>query len=158
MKCNGCNGEDIDQNIQENIQKYGVSIIGTEHITPEGNYISMTYSIGVTETTGYPELVIFGIPVEHAKIFINMYFKMHEDGKIIKPGVDYNEFAEGFPTRFKEITESSYRDHLYKAAAFNDQNNNPLKAMQLIFPDSHGRWFWEEGVDPEFKTLLNILD
>jgi len=157
QECFTCSGGDFAQKTRENIEEFGVSIVGTQHEISIGT-IQMTYSIGITETLNKPELIIFGIPTKHAQTFINMYMQMLRDGKEFKAGVEYPDFASGFMTRLKEISRDSYMDHLCQAYEFNIQNNNDIKAMQFIFPDKEGKWPEDPEVDPKNLLMLNILD
>ena len=155
-ECLECSGGDFAFETRKNIEERGLSIVGTSYEIDIG-MLAMTYSVGITETLGKPELIIFGVSNQHAAAFINMYYDFLKEGRTFEPGVDYDEFAEGFKTRFKEISTESYMDHLCKAAEFNIENNHELKAMQMLYPDEHGIWA-EDSQDERFKQIAIELD
>ncbi len=156
MDCSACNGDNIRQNTIDNIKKYGVSIIGTEHEIQD-HLIPMTYSIGVTQTYNKPELIIFGLPTAHAQTFINMYVSRLKAGEAFKTDTEYLDFADGYPLMFKEVSSYNYREHLCQAAFYNDDFGYRIEAIQLIYPDTNSKWPWEEGVEEKVKLGVNLL-
>jgi hypothetical protein len=155
-ECISCNGGDFAQLTRDNINKYGLSIVGTQYELADDT-IPMTYSIGITETTKKPEIIIFGIPTKYAKTFINMYMAKIKDGFKFEMGKEYDDFAEGYPMQLKEISLKSYNDYLIQAEAFNTQNTNALKAVQMIYPDADGNWPWDSE-NEHFIKIAKILD
>lgn len=156
-ECFSCGGGDFAQKTRENIEKFGVSVVGTQ-IPLEDGMLSMTYSIGITSTLGAPEVIMFGVPAPSATVFINMYYQGIKSGKEYKPGIEYDEFAEGFGMKFKKISTQSYEDHLIQASEFNIQNNVGREALQMIFPDKFGRWPEDPMVDERNVKMLHLLD
>ncbi len=154
--CYACTGGNTQDRIQKDIDRYGISVIGTTEDV-NGKTIPMTYSVGANETLDLPEVILFGIPTEHAHVFINRYYRGLKEGTIYEPGKDYSEFAEGFPTRFKNITSDQFKDHLCQALYYNENQGNVSKAVQFLFPDADGNWADEEITSDDFKTMLNDL-
>jgi hypothetical protein len=60
-------------------------------------------------------------------------------------------------TKFKEINLESYKEHLCQAYQFNIQNNNDIRAFQMIYPDKNGIWR-EDSPDKDFVKNTIILD
>jgi len=156
QECFSCGGGDFAQETRKNIERVGLSIVGTEHITDD-SIIPMTYSVGITESLDKPELIIFGVPQQFAAIFINMYYQMLKEGKTFEPDIEYTEFADGYPSKFKKIGTLAYVNHLCKAYEFNVQNNHEIKALQMIYPDKDGNWP-ENSTDEAFLKTAIILD
>ncbi len=57
------------KNLDENIRKYGVSIIGTKAEAAHGT-LNMSYTIGLSDS-GFPEILAFGLPNDAALVLLN---------------------------------------------------------------------------------------
>lgn len=155
-ECYSCAGGDAPQLIRDHIEEFGLSVVGTWLSTDDGD-LSMTYSIGITESTGEPEIIVMGLETKQAQGFINRYYQLIKSGDTPVPGTPTDQLAS-IPMQTREVDIDSYKDHLCQAYEFNIQNNNEIKAVQLVFPDGNGRWPWDENATESFKKVAHILD
>lgn len=63
----------------EDIQKYGCHVI---HVLEEGEYPRFTYSIGIEQQTGQPELIVTGLKRELAHSIISAYSEKVSAGEV----------------------------------------------------------------------------
>jgi len=154
--CTACADRNILEDIKDNISKYGFTVIGTSVETEYDFHLDMTYSIGIQSTYNLPDIIIFGLPTEIAYTFINMILdRMKKEGPVL-PDIDYLKFAQGFPTRFKDISPEAIEKYMIQAV--NYYQTSRLDVVQLIFPDSKGKWAHEDGCEKASKITSDMTE
>ncbi len=120
------------------IEKYGCHII---HVLEEGQAPGFSYSIGIEQKTGQPEIIVTGLKQELTHFLINDYNSRVKSGEIFKPDKKYQDFLEGFDVIFKPVNRRHYADYFGWANWLYSGNN--FRVMQLIYPSTSGIWPWE---------------
>lgn len=144
--------EEENKQIFKNIDKNGCHIL---HITEEDDHPCFTYSIGIEQCTGQPEIVVTGLEKNTAHFLINEYNNRIKDGEIFEADKFYDEFLDGFQITFKAIEEKHYENYVeYGVWLYKGKN---FKALHLIWPDTTGTWPWEKKASKEYRWLLPRL-
>jgi len=144
-------GEDFLAVIQ-NIEKFGCHIMqvkGTS-ITP-----GWSYSIGLYDTCGQPEIVAVGMPQAAAVTAIN------KAAGLLREGVDLtaNRISNLIPNRDCEFrpVDPKWVDHIMGRAIWY-YDDEPPPTLQLIYPDLNNRFQHDPNFDERFRQPLLQAD
>ena len=141
-----------DATTREHITKFGCSVI---HVQEEGELPPFTYSVGITEQTGEPEVVVIGLKRELAHFVVNEYNRRVRAGERFAAGQLYSGFIEGFDVLAEEVPLEAYDEYfgqnlkLYGGASF--------RVLQLIYPTTTGIWPWSHEASEYFRTRQPVL-
>jgi hypothetical protein len=77
-------------------------------------------------------------------------------GAVFQPGERYRDLAgNGLSTVFAEVGREGMESHLGQAMVFHQSQAFPV--LQLVWPDPHGFFPWEETFDPRFHSKQQLL-
>jgi hypothetical protein len=142
-----------DQKLLENIEQYGCSVI---HIAPEGDLPPFAFSVGITKTSGAPEVVVIGLKEELAHFIVNEYNRRVRQGQPCEPGVRYSGFIEGFEVEVVKVDHSFYKEYFgYNIWLYQGQQ---FEVVQIVYPNTSGVWPWEPTADEWFRNRQPILN
>lgn len=136
--------EVIHNTINEHIQKYGVSVMGVG-AGPDDSEPQFAYSIGLTQTSNAPELLMFALSQKTMQTLINDVAKRIMDGAVYKDGDVITDVAN-LPLAVREITLE--RAEKYICQAINHYPARELKVLMLVWCDREGRSPWHSDFDP----------
>jgi hypothetical protein len=120
------------------------------------------YTVGLTVTRGWSELICFGLPLDMMTELLNNAVRELEN-KGIRPTLELEltEVAEGFAMRLGDFPRRFYREHLGWAAWFavhRDLKSENFGCMQLLRPDKQGRFPLDADCNPEVRKLQTPAD
>lgn len=104
---------------------------------------SFVYTVGLTETYGHPELIIYGFDCNQAEDFLNIAVDMLEENSDIFNADRVSGLADDVVVGCKSVTSDNLSEYLKIA---NIRYFGIFQAKQIIFPDLSGRLPW----DPEW--------
>lgn len=138
---------------REIVAKHGFMVLATAHKVDAG-MVSMSYTVGLQQTYGHPEIIVFGLPQQVAHNYAHVIVDMIKKGEPIEPR-RYEEFVLGaddarLPARFVRCDE---RVADYALQAENILGEFP-DFVQLIIPDANGALPGEPGCQVEWQPIL----
>ncbi len=112
--------------------------------------VTYSYSVGFWGTLQHPEVLVVGVhPIEATK-FLWLLHDRIEAGEAFRPGERYSEVCEGYDVTFLEIPSPhkplNVAHKLYEGE---------FQALQLIFPDSEGRFPGEDGYKMDSQRIAD---
>ena len=141
-----------DSKTQDNIAKFGCSVI---HVMEEGDLPPLAYSIGITQQTGAPEVVVIGLKQPIAHFIINEYNKRMIAGVRLERGTKESGFLEGFDVLVETVPLAAYDEYFGQAIDF--YGGPTFTVIQLVYPTTQGLWPWDDGVSESFRLRQPIL-
>lgn len=141
-----------DDRTKEDIAKFGCSVI---HVLEEGTLPPFTYSIGIQQQTGAPEVVVIGLKRPVAHFVVNEYNRRVCSGEKFEAKKFYSDFLEDFDIFFEEVSVSVYEDYFGQNIDFYGGRN--FDVLQMIYPTTKGIWPWDEDAPQSFKEWQPIL-
>jgi hypothetical protein len=116
---------------------------------PEPGRAAFSYTVGLT-AMGHPEVVITGLPFDHAQTFLNNVGADVRDGKRFEPGL----VTEDLTSPGASVVFLAVSDTTGLTAA--KQVYGRVQAVQMVWPDGAGRLPWVEGYNnrPDTQPLL----
>ena len=131
-----------------NIEKFGW------HVQGVGDNPVFTYSVGLS-MLGFPEVIISGLPIGSAHLFINMIGSEMKAGKIFQIGKKYFGYAakEDIPMVFIEVEPKHYLERMCVC----NKMYGEVKAIQMVWCDADGVFQWEEGFDENYRNEQDLF-
>lgn len=148
-----CDTDAAERRALENIETYGLHIL---NVAAQGELPPFSYSIGVQQSLGLPELIVVGLRHELAQSVLNACYAMMKAGQPILPGTRVaGLLGGGFECEIREVSPAHYREYmgwawwLYDGPAF--------RALQIVFPNTAGVFPWEPAADEWFRNWQPLL-
>ncbi len=135
-----------------NIETHGWHVI---NVLEDPGGPPFSYSIGIYETLGQPEIIIVGLPHEVAHPPINDVGEALRGGKRFVPGGVYDDLLEGYDCAFRDVPSRQYWCYLGRAVGHYGGENFPVH--QLVYPDRKGRWPWDSEAGDGFREQQPVL-
>ena len=141
-----------DERTRDDIAKHGCTVM---HVMEEGESPPFSYSIGITQETGAPEIVVIGLKQPMAHFIVNEYNRRVRSSERLEVGKFYSEFIEGFEVFVEEVPLSAYDDYFGQAIDF--YGGRAFKVIQIIYPTTKGIWPWAQDASKSFQVWQPIL-
>jgi hypothetical protein len=147
--------DETERRVVENVKKYGFHVW---HVSPSADDDGFSYTVGLFDSYGHPEIVIFGQKVDWRNSMIDFIVEQIVEGKRFGTGELYPDLIEGFQCRFDSITsDRSYRDFLgwdlwYYGTAKRLLERVPV--LQFVWPDMRGVFPDSPAFDSGYRQPL----
>ncbi|MFN7972993.1 MAG: DUF4262 domain-containing protein [Acidobacteriota bacterium] len=142
-----------EQQVLDHIAEYGCHVT---HVLEEGDLPPFAYSVGITRSSGAPELIVIGLKQPMAHFVVNEYNTRVRAGERFEPGQRASGFLGGFDVEFRRVDRSHYREHLGWALWLHQGID--FETLQLVYPNTSGVWPWEAESDDWFRARQPLLD
>lgn len=148
-------------NVESSVQRRGQHIqyvLGDEDLPP------WAYTIGMTDTLGHPELVVFGVDPESSMGILNDIYERLRNGRRFDIGRYTHELVGDLSVRFLPVPTTFWESSSLFAMWINyygslDPRRYPVPdALQLVWADSKGRFPWDRGYERRLVKLQPILE
>lgn len=148
-----CNGPDQDAKALADIEKFGLHVIS---VMEDEDHAPFSYSIGIEQSLGMPELIVIGLKSNLAHSAINECYRQMKEGGEIAPGARVaGLLGGGFECLIGEARSEQVADYMHWARwLYRDQ---PFRARQIIWPSTAGMFPWEEGASEWFIARQPLL-
>ena len=115
-----------------------------------------TYSIGLTENYGHPEVIVIGLSVENGPLVINAIGEVIRDDRVRFHAYERaDSVIEGYPVVFLPVEPRFYEDFAGLARWF--YSGDGFELLQCAWPDVHGRFPWDLGARATFQGMQPLL-
>ena len=139
--------------IQNDIKKHGcfcMCVFGDEHRPP------WTYSIGISITVpGAAEIMVYGLDPENAAGIINIILEQMKEGRAFEAGKEYDGILQDLSVYFGRVEKQHYDDHF--GQAINYHRGFDFAVWQLVWPDTAGRFPWQDGFEERLREAQPLL-
>lgn len=127
--------------IKEHIQKYGWRF---QYVfDAEGEKENFAYTIGLEESFGHPEIMIFGLKRETMHSLLQEVADAVRGGSAFKPDQRYSEILSGdYQVMFKPLKDSAYPEY---AGIATDYYERPFRIYVMLWPDKNNVLPTESG-------------
>jgi len=141
-----------DEKTRDDIERYGCTVI---NVLEEGELPPFAYSIGVTQKTGEPEVVVIGLKRELAHFIVNEYNRRVRGGERFESGQLYSGFVDGFDLLAEEVPLSEYDEYFGRGLRYYDGPR--FRVLQLVYPSTAGVWPWSMEASESFRSRQPVL-
>ena len=140
---------EYEEKLLKNIEEHGCQVT---HVFDNETDTQFSYSIGIFECTGEPELLITGLKKELAHWIINEYNRRITEGEHFDIDTLYSGFLDGFEVMFKDLDPECYSDYLGSCMWLYE--GKEFDAYQLIWPSTKGTWPWDKKASEEYLDAM----
>lgn len=137
------------------IDKFGWHVMNVEN-TDGQEGPTFSYSTGIFEHYGKPELIVFGLKKELRQSVINLY------GEDIRNGTRgftnehyYDGFIEGFEILMLDAGEVARKDYACWADWYYERK--PFPILQCVWPSTSGVWPWDDDASDDLRAWQPLL-
>src|SRR4249919_1758000 len=95
-----CIVDDGEKKALTDIKQYGCHVI---HVLEDSEHPGFSYSIGIEQSSGQPELIVAGLKRELAHYIVNEYNRRVMAGDRFSPGDRADGFIDGFQIEFRPV-------------------------------------------------------
>lgn len=145
--------DDLLEATKKNIAEFGLQVI---MVSSSSYSPSFAYSIGLTRTYNHPEIICFGLPNSLGHKIINDLADLIKNGQEFEIAKIYSEIFKDSRSTFLEVDNRNLP--YYFGAGLNYYEDEPFKALQLIWTDRNDKFPWEENFEDTFLYVQPLLD
>jgi hypothetical protein len=140
-----------DRGIVENIEHYGCSIL---HIKKGTISPVFSYTIGVYDTCGKPEIIQVGLVEKTAQFLLNEAVRRLRNGEQLTEG-RHQDLIGDFDCAFRPLDPTWNGKMMTYTSWFN--GNADFPALQAVWPDFKNRFPWDDGFDEDVRARQPLL-
>ena len=148
----------LDERIEQAISEEGFFIMGV-FPTAQSPGPHFAYTVGLAPHTA--ELMMFGLDIETMAHIFHTIVQQQKEGKIFHDRSAYPGLVEGtLPLYFRSITDDTAQiaRHMGAALRWHRKHGRAVfPVMQVIWPDSEGKFPWESGFLERFREQQPLL-
>jgi hypothetical protein len=138
------------QQIVDDVQNFGWTVVGFE---PDENGTGYSYSVGMHQTLGHPEILVLGLHGQHAAQLINAIGDEIKAGRSFRDGETVENLFSGFPMAFRKVADE-YSYLADKVQWFYETADVGL--LQCFWPDPNRLFPWEQDCESECQQVQRI--
>lgn len=146
--------DDARKLIVENVVTYGTHVVQVDGDAAH----AYSYTIGLAYNYDHPELIVFGRKAGWRQWLLNAIRDEILGGTRFVPGAAYGGILEHLHLAVAPVPDAALGAYFTLAAWFYDElapQCAPLRARQIVWPDSRDLLPWEDGYDaPSAQRLL----
>ena len=102
-----------------------------------------SYTVGLFETFGHPEIVLSGLDIDLAQDLLNDIGNAVAQGLVRIPDRLYDDVLDSYPCLFKAVPVTTYEQYFGRALVFYGDTLFPV--LQCLWPDAQSRFPGDEG-------------
>ncbi|OLF16157.1 DUF4262 domain-containing protein [Actinophytocola xanthii] len=133
-------------NMLFHVQEQGWSVVV---VAEEQELPGWAYSVGMWHSLRGPEVCMFGLRARDMHTWINAVGHQVRAGQPLRAGEDRLGVLDGFPVAVRPVHRDWHDELLTLAGEF---YGGFVPAVQLIWPDRHGRFPWDPGAGERCRT------
>jgi hypothetical protein len=112
---------------------------------------SFCYSTGIYKNFQIPEIFISSLPPNLSHGLIETYVKKFKGSESIPLDMKIDDFTDRFPVYLIDVPTDKLADYILSSIRF--YNNQDYKYLQLIYPDTEGRFPHDAGYDYDQEIM-----
>jgi hypothetical protein len=146
-----------DAEIAAAVQRQGWFAIAVEGTDEEPSF---TYTIGLCDRLGHPEIIALGLEEEPAYGLVSDLVALARSGRRYRPREKILDLILGCPVMLLPVHRTHVLCRMGYALGYCRHVSKPdvLQAVQLLWPDRAGRLPIEVGCEPDVASLQPRLD
>ena len=138
--------------VQENIAQYGWHLIS---VMEDEEGPSFSYSIGLYETFGHPEVILIGLTIDLAQSLINNIGHTIKEGGSYAEEKFYSDILDNYDCKMLKVHEAHYAEYVGRAM---DHYNAPFPLIQCVYPTVQGAFPWDEEWPKDLDFTQPVLN
>lgn len=144
--------EPDEEKLVGDVEKYGCHVI---QVREEGGAPGWSYTVGLGDVLGLPELIVIGLKAEVAHCLLNECAGRLQAGTRLVEGGRVQGLLANVECEFRSVEKRWLRRTMGYAVWF--YGGDDFEALQCVYPDLANRFPWEEGFDNNWRSRQPLL-
>jgi len=145
-------GDEIEARVAADIAQHGWHVV---LVPPEGNTPGWAHSIGLQESFGHPEIVVFGMDLEVLGPLLNRLGEAIRAGERFEADCERDGILQGLSVSFRPV-DARWIPTFLGNAAWHYQRQD-VAVLQVFWPDASGRFPWDPDSDAVWRQDQPLL-
>jgi len=142
-----------ERRTRETIATHGWQVI---KVPEDDEQPGFAYSVGLHTTFGHAEVIVFGLELDLMHRMLNNIGEEIRSGQRFAPGDLSPEVLEDSDVVFRRVERRYYDEYLGYAQRIH--HGDGFAAIQMVWPDSKGRFPWDTGFPRALRARQPMLD
>jgi len=141
-----------ERKLIDDVEKYGCHVI---QIREEGGFPAWSYTVGLKEVLGCPELIVIGLKPDVAHSLLNECASRLQQGIRWQGGERADGLLSNVQCEFRAIEKRWIRHTMGYAVWF--YRGDEFDVLQCVYPDLENRFPWDESFDEMWRKRQPLL-
>lgn len=142
----------VETRVTEDISSVGWHVV---KVLPTPELSGWAFTVGLWQSYGHPELVIFGLDSQTAHILLNDLGGRVSEGTRFSPDSENHDLLEDLTCHFRKVHRKWYEPFL--GTALRHYGGEAFHTLQVFWPDKENRTPWNEAFAPSLKRHQPLL-
>jgi hypothetical protein len=144
--------EDDEKKLIDDIEKHGCHII---QVRAEDGFPGWSYTVGLTDLLGCPEIIVIGLKNEVAHWLLNECSRRLQAGVKVENGSRVEELLVTVECEFRSVERKWLKQTMGYAVWF--YGGDDFEVLQCVYPDHVNRFPSEADFDSEWRARQPLL-
>ncbi|HXX43102.1 MAG TPA: DUF4262 domain-containing protein [Candidatus Acidoferrales bacterium] len=142
-----------ERKLVDDVEAYDCHII---QVRPDNEIPGWSYTIGLFENFGQPEVVVVGLKDDTAHFLLNEVRNLYRDGAVLQEGQRQSELLANVDCEFRPVEKRwleagvmGYANWFYGGPVY--------PVLQCVYPDLKGVFPWEPAFDETWRNRQALL-
>ncbi|MCP4985274.1 MAG: DUF4262 domain-containing protein [Colwellia sp.] len=123
--------EELINGVHKNIENTGWQVLGV----PADDEPGISYTIGLTESYGHPEIIMSGLSVKFMHALLNDIGELIKTGSTFEHGQYANNIIRDSAVLFTEVSDENKAEYLRLSSLYYEGKS--FKALQCVWADEN---------------------
>ncbi len=142
-----------ERKVLKSIEKSGLALVFDDGGEDHPPY---AYTTGLWDSAGSPELVVFGLGKDLASgVFARAFDEMKSGALVLSDGARWSGVIANFDCKWRRVHPTQLTTERFGTALWYRHHRSgrydDLNMYQLVWPDTAGRFPWDEGCSVEAR-------
>jgi len=144
--------DDSEQKVIDDIAEHGWHCV---HILAEGELVEYSFTIGLFQSYGPPELIVFDLPSKISHRILTTAADAAKSGSPLDLSQPTDALINDYACCFVQVPLSEYHEHVGYARWYYQGNGFPL--YQIVWPSRSGLFPWHPQATTEFRAAQPVI-
>jgi hypothetical protein len=141
-----------EKKLVDDVEKHGCHVIS---VREEGGFPGWSYTVGLTDVLGCPELIVIGLKPEVAHSLLNECAGRLQQGLRIEEKQRVGGLLSNVECEFRAIEKRWIKQTMGYAVWYN--GGDEFAVLQCVYPDLGNHFPWDEGFDAPWRNRQPLL-
>lgn len=148
--------DSLSESFEHALDQIAENGVTTIHVIADEESMSWSYSTGMYDTWGQPEIVMIGFPSRLASSILESIVELNDTGQFLKGDQRIPGLIKRCDCIFRPVDEVWVRRLMLRTMWFYG-NDITFPVLQCICPDFHNHFPWEDGFDSAWRPRQALL-
>ena len=144
--------DESEQRVIDDVANYGCHCV---HIMADGEQPPYSFTVGLFQSFGHPELIIFGLKSETSHQILAIVADAAQVNTPLDLAQPTDALLNNYSCCFSKVPLTQYHDHVGFCRWYYGGNAFPL--YQIVWPSQNGLFPWHHQATSEFRAIQPVI-